>query len=127
MISPFLGRLAFWGAVGALVALPLDALHVVTGVLTYRTPRMGLQDWWAVPLFVGAGLALGLGHRYAATPLAQRMPAPRPMPSTTWVGALAGLAALVVAYASSGALQGWPLAALCAYSALWIEIGRAHV
>ncbi len=108
-------RLLFWGALGGLVALPLDALHVVTGVLTYRNPMLGLQDWWAVPLFVGAGLALGLGHRHAALPLSRR----QTLPASSLAAAMAGLLSLVFCYASSGFLQSWPLLALFIYCVIF--------
>ena len=114
-------RALFWGLVGGLVALPLDALHVATGVLHYTTPKpwmpFGLQDWWAVPLFVGAGVSLGYGHRHVAAPLART-----PLPSSTLTGALIGLAALVFAYASSGLLQAWPALALAVYTAVWLAV-----
>lgn len=116
-------RALFWAFIGMAVALPLDALHVVTGVLTYRSPDLGLQAFWAVPLFASAGLALGMGHRHSATPLALRFyGTSRSLPpSTTWA-ALGGLAALVFAYASSGALQDTPVTALLVYVAVWVVI-----
>jgi hypothetical protein len=111
--------LGFWGLLGGLVALPLDALHVVTGVLTYQDPVLGLQDWWAVPLFIGAGLALGFGHRFAAVPLSHMTARKRPPPATLGAAGL-GLLALVFAYGSSGLLQGWPLVAFFVYVAVFV-------
>jgi hypothetical protein len=110
-------RVLFRGGLGALVALPLDALHVASGVLSYRTPRLpgGLQDWWAVPLFVGAGVALGMAHRHMAMPLARA----RELPPASLAAALAGLAAFVFAYASSNVLQAWPALALASYVVVW--------
>ena len=115
-------RALLWAIAGALVGVPLDALHVVTGVLTYRDPDMGLQAWWVIPLFAGAGLTLGLPHRHATIPLAAKLGEARPLPPTTTAGALAGFACLVVAYASSGALQSWPMLALGVYVVIWALI-----
>jgi hypothetical protein len=97
-----IARALFWGLAGVGIAVPLDALHVVTGVLSYTTPRawmpFGLQDWFVFPLFIGAGLAMGLGHRHIATRLSNTPV----VPSTTPVAAALGTLALVVSYASSG-------------------------
>jgi hypothetical protein len=111
-------RALFWAIMGVLM-VPLDALHVVTGVLSYRSPDiLGLQAYWVLPLFASAGLALGMGHRHGAAALAQRFFAATVRPTTTWA-ALGGLGALVFAYASSGALQDTPVIALFSYVALW--------
>ena len=108
----------FWAIMGVLM-VPLDALHVVTGVLSYRSPELfGVQAFWVLPLFACAGLALGMGHRHSAVPLATRFFAATVRPTTTWA-ALGGLGALLLAYASSGALQGTPIIALFGYVALW--------
>ncbi len=104
------------GCSGRLGGHALDALHVVTGVLTYRNPMLGLQDWWAVPLFVGAGLALGLGHRHAAIPLSRA----QTLPPTNLRSALLGFGALVFCYGSSGLLQSWPLADLIVYLSIFM-------
>ncbi len=108
-------RLLFWGLMGGLVAVPLDALHVVTGVLSYRDPVLGLQDWWVIPLFVSSGLLLGFSHRHIAVPLSAQQPAGVPL----WAAGL-GLCALVFAYASSGVLQTWPVAALAVYVGVFV-------
>jgi hypothetical protein len=119
-----LRTLAFWGLVGPVVALPLDALHVATGVLSYGAPTawmpLSLQAWWAIPLFVGSGLALGLGHRHVATRVAAATTSSLgPLPPATLLGALLGVLALITSYASSGALQAWPWLALAIYAAIW--------
>ena len=66
-MTSLLGRICFFGIAGLVVAMPLDALHVVTGVLSYATPRawmpFGLQDWWVIPLYVGAGIVKGSDPR----------------------------------------------------------------
>ena len=122
--------LALWAVAGVLVGLPLDLLHVASGVLRY-TPAtswmpFGLQAWWAVPLFAGAGAALGLGHRHGATRIAAATGAPS-MPVATGMAALAGVVALVFAYASSNALAPWPVTALMAYVAVWLfVVARVH-
>lgn len=108
-------RLLFWGLAGGLVAIPLDALHVVTGVLTYKDPVLGLQDWWVIPLFVGAGIVLGFSHRHVATPLSAQTPTSVPLSA-----AFLGLAALVFAYGSSGILQTWPVVALVVYVGVFV-------
>lgn len=91
-------------------------LHVKTGVLGYAQPSwwmpFGLQAWWVLPLYAGAGLALGLGHRNVAS----RFAAP---PPTSLAAVLLGFAALVVAYGSSGLVQSWPRIALVVYVALF--------
>jgi hypothetical protein len=118
-------HLAVWAGLGALVAVPLDLLHVVTGVLSYSAPDpwmpLGKQAWWAIPLFVAAGLALGLGHRFAAAPLSERLTG-RAAPPTTWGGAAAGVACVIAAYASSGLLQRWPVATLLLYVAAFVAV-----
>lgn len=108
-------RLLIWGLVGGLVAVPLDALHVVTGVLTYKDPVLGLQDWWVIPLFVTSGILLGFSHRHIATPLSAQEPTSVPL----WAAAL-GLLALVFAYGSSGFLQTWPVVALVVYVGVFV-------
>lgn len=121
-------RAATWAGLGALM-LPLDALHVVTGAITYRSPDLGLQAFWAVPLFMGAGLGMGFGHRFIATPLTRRFcghPADGMPRSTSW-GAAAGLVALVTVYAASGPLRAHPEAALALFIAMWAAIvWRVH-
>jgi hypothetical protein len=111
-------RALFWSIMGVAM-VPLDALHVVTGVLSYRSPELfGLQAYWVLPLFACAGLALGMGHRHSAVPLAQRLFGATVRPTTTWA-ALGGLGALVFAYMSSGALQDTPVVALISYAGVW--------
>lgn len=113
-------RALFWAIMGMML-LPLDALHVVMGAITYRSPDLGLQAYWAVPLFACAGIAFGMGHRHSAVPLAQRFFAATVRPTTTWA-ALGGLGVLVFAYASSGALQDTPIIALFTYVAVWCVV-----
>ena len=122
-------RVLFWAFAGMLV-VPLDTLHVVTGVLSYPAPTawmpLGLQAAWVIPLYACAGLALGLGHRHVATPLAARLRGGA-VPPASLAAALAGLGALVVAYASSGALQTWPAVALVLYVAIFaVVVARVH-
>jgi hypothetical protein len=106
-----------WAVLGVIVAVPLDMLHVVTGVLSYAHPTpwmpFGLQAWWVLPLYACAGLALGLGHHNVAS----RLVTPA---STSRVAVALGFASLVASYGSSGLLQSWPVAALVAYVALFV-------
>ena len=55
-------RALIW-AIGGIFAIPLDTLHVATGVLSYRSPSsfmpFAMQALWVIPLYAAAGIALG--------------------------------------------------------------------
>src|SRR5258706_10867204 len=83
--------------------------------------RLALRPLWLVRRDAAAGIAMASGHRQGTIPLAGRPP------PTSLFAALAGLGALVFAYASSGLLQAWPWAALAAYVVVWLAIvWRVH-
>lgn len=108
-------RMVVWAVLGAVFGTALDALHVVTGTLSYAHPVMGLQDWWVVPQFAIAGILLGETHRRVAVPLSgQKVP----VAST---GEMArGVVVFVVVYAASGFLKMMPAIALVLFTAAFI-------
>jgi hypothetical protein len=112
-------RVVFFAVVGAVVGTALDALHVLTGVLAYPHPTLGLQDWWVPALFASAGIALCEGHRRVAVVLAGRTP---PWASTRDTAACVLL--LVAVYGSSGLLKAWAHTAALLYVALFAMAWR---
>lgn len=121
-------RCAVWALLAVVFAVPLDALHVWSGVIVPARPGF---DVAAVPLFGAGAIAMGLGHRGLALPLGALASAQRTMPvSTGWAACLGG-AAFVMSYASSSALAHTPIVALLTDVALWSVIvarvdGRAR-
>lgn len=122
-----LARALWWAVLGVVVAVPLDALHVWSGVISYGERIAGPLDWMAVPLFGAAGVMVGLGHRHLAVPLA--VPLARPwtrarragaLPPTSSAAAWAGSGAFVLAYGSSSFIHPAPVVALLLYVALWL-------
>ncbi|MEW5847263.1 MAG: hypothetical protein AB2A00_00565 [Myxococcota bacterium] len=107
-------RLLSWAVLGTVVGTSLDALHVVTGVLSYAHPTLGVQAWWVPLLFAGAGLALGEGHHQVASRLAGRK-----LPPASTAEMIRGLLFLVGVYGSSGFIQAWPYPALALYVVLF--------
>src|SRR5947207_2046852 len=96
------------GGLGATAGPLLDATHTHSGATRYPHPQLFLAEWWVVPLFCAAALAIGLGRLGAERVLPTRVP------TTTQV---AGAMALFVAgYSLSGFLP-WSEAQVAAFLA----------
>lgn len=119
-------RWVFWAGVGAVLGTALDAVHVLTGTLSYPAPTLwGLQAWWVPLLFAGTGVLLGEGHRHIAVRLAGGDVPPRPQTAEL---ALA-VGALVLTYGASGFLRAWPWVTtalfVAGFGAVWVRTPRA--
>lgn len=114
-----LARALLWALLGVVVAVPLDALHVWSGVISYGEQSSAPLDWMAVPLFAAAGVVVGLGHRHVVVPLTALVRRP-PLPPATTHAALLGVGAFVLSYGSSSFLHGTPVVATLLYVALWL-------
>ena len=86
---------------GATVGPLLDGLHTHSGATWYPHPQLWLAEWWVVPLFCGAAVAIGGGRLLTERFLPTRAPTPRQ--------AALSMALFVVGYALSGF---WPIGEL---------------
>lgn len=65
-------RLLTLALLGAIAATMGDAIHALTGTLSYPEPRIGLQAPWVFPGFLVAFLAMGIAYWQLAPLFGQR-------------------------------------------------------
>jgi hypothetical protein len=100
-------RLFLFGAVGGAV---VDQIHVRSGVLTYRTPRLAGQAWWVGPQFGVAAFPILESARVAG----RRTPEPSPRTLVS------GGAWFLGAYLASGVFRRRPRLLASAFIVTWL-------
>src|SRR6266550_7086969 len=93
-------RIIIFAFAGIVIGLPLDALHVINGVLRYKNPVLGLQTWWVPFIYAMGGILLCVSHNQLKLLLKDKF---RGELDTKIV--IASLFPLLITYSSSGYIK----------------------